>query len=412
MEEEVRRVVVWESDGMGVFGHVARMVRQFADFTGIKPDVPARSLRSGRITEVVKNGAGGALVSGQSRCGFVRIMTTISRVLLATGFSGAVFFYGVDLLADMERTIFPHTEEELARYVVSQQQRREMNMEPVVRTLGKPRHLCNKSVYEEFLRRCSTGIWRTTMLNEQLGFYPERGLIRIGSGGPRCVVTYGSFDMIGATTYAHHIDRMAKSLEENNFDGNLYYRKGGYPQPEGWELDYADVPYAFKVWMLKEAHSLGFPSCMWLDSVLTAKGSIDPLFEIIEQKGALFVRAFGLTKDPKAFAEQMDMIIFPESLSALQECVGVPVKTHITGCVFGLRMDSGYTTVFQEIYDKLVKMRLPFYSRFPTSVCLGLYALPRRIVSAWLSICRISQDHSTFGGGAHFTITLNNKERM
>ncbi|MCY3974569.1 MAG: hypothetical protein OXF02_03380 [Simkaniaceae bacterium] len=272
----------------------------------------------------------------------------------------------VALRAHTEATIFPVTQEEKACYLVSQEKRRMMDMEPVVRALIRPEYLCNEVVFGDFLGRVSTGTQRTTMIDESRGLYPERGLIRIGSGGNRCVVTYGSFDPVESCredlhpdwdgrTYAHCIDKMVKSLENKGFNGYLYYRKGGYPQPEGWELGYADVPYAFKVWMLKEARDLGLFSCMWVDSVFVANRSVDPLFDIIEERGGFFIEA-------PVNAELVGRYIFDETVNLLEDFTGERINNEVAGGLFGLQMDNDLVRAFLKKYDEVAKARRPFYS--------------------------------------------------
>ncbi|MCY3974933.1 MAG: hypothetical protein OXF02_05255 [Simkaniaceae bacterium] len=240
-------------------------------------------------------------------------------------------------------------------------------MSEIIRKQIGPKYPHDGDVYDNLLERCSTGTRRTTMINEGRGLYPERGLAKVGTGGTRCVVTYGSFDPDwGGRTYAHCIEKMITSLENVGFDGFLYYRKGGYPESEGWELECADVPYAFKVWMLKEARDLGFSSCLWADAVFVANRSIDPLFDIVERKGALFINKG--KKSKRRFKRALDRAVPPQTRRLLENFTGDRVCREVYGGLFGLKMDGERARSFLEKYDALVRMRLPFYSRFPEEV--------------------------------------------
>ncbi|MCY3975221.1 MAG: hypothetical protein OXF02_06765 [Simkaniaceae bacterium] len=238
----------------------------------------------------------------------------------------------------------------------------------LVGTLIRPEHLNDPDVFGRFVKRISTGTGRTTMLNEAAGPYPERGLITIGTGGNRCTVTFGSYDpdhfLCKAPeipkgleshsefrTYAHCIDLMATSPENTGFNGYPYYRKGGYPMPEGWELEYADVPYAFKMWMLKEAHLAGFSSCLWMDSVFMANKSVDPIFDI--------------ARPGRELERHFERFGLPRSRSEAEKCTGCKIGHTIWARVFGLITGTQLTDDFTRIYDEPVKGRLGFYGCFP-----------------------------------------------
>jgi hypothetical protein len=52
---------------------------------------------------------------------------------------------------------------------------------------------------------------------------------------------------------------------------------------------HAEVPYAFKLFAIREALRRGHSSLLWLDSPCRAARSLDPLFDRIESEGHLFV---------------------------------------------------------------------------------------------------------------------------
>ena len=282
-------------------------------------------------------------------------------------------------MARADVRLFPVSAKDTARYTASQQLRRELDsgMAGIVRDLIHPKYLNDPEVFGDFLGRCSTGTARTTMIDEERGLYPERGLVKLGRGGDRCIVTYGSFDPKGGRTYAHCIEKMITSLKNTEFDGYLYYRKGGYPEPEGWELGYADLSYAFKPAMLKEAHALGFSSCLWIDAPFMANKSPDHLFRLIEREGGVFNLGLVRGRGHKRFEYELDRFCFPRTVSVIEEFVGSRIDLKITANVFGLRMNDERSRIFLEKYDEMVRMRSPFYSCFPEEFVLSaLLSLP------------------------------------
>ncbi|MCY3974572.1 MAG: hypothetical protein OXF02_03395 [Simkaniaceae bacterium] len=288
---------------------------------------------------------------------------------------------GMVVRAETETTIFPIADTDIARYVESRRARRAIDMDNIVRRYIKRKYLHDEKRFNNFLWRCSAGTQRTTMVDESRGLYPERGLVTIGSGGERCVVVYASFDTKpgGDRTYAQCVEKIIASLENVGFNGHLYYRKGGYPEPEGWELEYADVPYAFKIWMFKEAYELGFSSCLWIDSVDMANRPVDPLFEIIEKQGAFFITypSIRAGRQSEDFYLFFDRYVFPEVQQVLENFVGTPIRHCIWANLFGLKMGDERVRSFIDRYDMLVKRRIPFYSGAPEEIVFSaLCSLP------------------------------------
>ena len=100
-----------------------------------------------------------------------------------------------------------------------------------------------------FYFRCSRGAKQTL-----IGENPVKSLQKIGGGGDRCIVCHVSQDKDSFEL----LRSIPIHLEKTGFNGYFYSSIGGFPNPSGIELQYAGVPYAFKIFTMMEANILGF----------------------------------------------------------------------------------------------------------------------------------------------------------
>lgn len=182
--------------------------------------------------------------------------------------------------------------------------------------------------------------------------FPQAGLLKINGGGDRCIVLFCSYDK----SYPDMLKNVISNLEEIGYNGFIWYRIGGYPNPTGVEIQYAGVPYAFKIFMIEEAFKLGFRFVLWLDSAMMPIRNPDPLFDLIKKEGALI----------KEIGPQNDFIL-PSTLNEIERLTGVNVLKykHIRMSIFGLDREAHFVPLFLKAYREMVYLGTPFFSHLP-----------------------------------------------
>ena len=101
-----------------------------------------------------------------------------------------------------------------------------------------------------------------------------------------CFIIYSSFNK----NYPRGLKRLVNHLKNSDFKGHILWKLGGWPDLDGGSLKLAHVPYAFKVSMFREAQKKGYKKVLWLDTAFLPVGSINSLFDIIEQQGYFAVQ--------------------------------------------------------------------------------------------------------------------------
>lgn len=212
--------------------------------------------------------------------------------------------------------------------------------------------------------RCTVGV-RQTMINPEKGLFPFRDLVKIGKGGNRCIVSFASYDK----NYHIMLRATPAALEKTGFNGYFLYRIGGYPNPTGIELQFAGVPYAFKIFMMVEAQKLGFNSVLWIDSSALPLKNPDPLFEHLEKKGSLN-SGWGIDRQGKHDD------YFAIARESLRHETGVDIyeAPYMATGVFGLDLSKTQAQEFVADYYHLVQTGLGFLSEWPeTNVLMALF---------------------------------------
>ena len=202
--------------------------------------------------------------------------------------------------------------------------------------------------------RYVTGLIQT-MIDPEKGLFPLMELVKIGTGGDRCVVSFASYNR----DYHSLIKKIPSALESSGFNGYFFYRIGGFPNPNGYEIQYAGVPYCFKIFMMQEARNFGFDKLLWIDSSALPLKDPSPLFEIIEKKGGFFNGwQLDSTKPRPIFSEaRKSLIDFTDT--------DVHHATYIQGGIFGLDLSHPQAQQFVSEYYSMVEMGIPFLSCFP-----------------------------------------------
>lgn len=207
--------------------------------------------------------------------------------------------------------------------------------------------------FERFYKRCSIGIHQN-LLDSKKNFQPL-SIVKIGKWSDRCIVSMASYNK----EYPKYIQRIQIGLEQSGFNGYFVYRIGGYPHPSGKEFAYAAVPYAFKIFLMLEAHKLGFSKIVWIDSVLEPLKDPTPLFEFLEKK-KIFI--YFSPKSPDGWK-----CILPSTRKELEEITGVDVLAvpHVCAAIFGLDMSTAASSQFIEDYYQMVERGRVFLSYYP-----------------------------------------------
>jgi hypothetical protein len=271
-----------------------------------------------------------------------------------------LFFIPVFICGNPFKIDFPEKETLTNEDLVEvQNQLQKINLKPVLNDFY-PSSPPKKSLFqwktplatkEDFLNRISKSL-QQTYINIEKGQIPSSHLVKINKGGDHCIVCYVSFN----GKYSNLIESLPKHLEKTGFNGYLYYKVGGFPNPTGKEIQYCGVPYSFKIFTLLEAQKQGFQKVLWIDAAMLPLKSPTPLFKWIEKHGC-----FLKTHEP--FCKY----ILPKTRELIKEVSGVDVlkSTYVSAQIIGFDLESPLAKEFISQYYKLVEMGLPFISCFP-----------------------------------------------
>jgi hypothetical protein len=193
------------------------------------------------------------------------------------------------------------------------------------------------------------------IINIEKNIYPEKKLVKIGSGGDNCVVTYATISGM----YPDYVRAILPALERVNFNGYLLYYIGGWPNPTGEEILYCGVPYSFKIFSMVEAYCLGFNKVLWIDSALEPARDLQPLFDYITQHGALI---YHYAADPAR-----DEILPRGTRAELFQLTGTdPLQArYVRGGILGLDMETELAKNFVKVNYDYIRRGTPFLSLAP-----------------------------------------------
>ena len=211
--------------------------------------------------------------------------------------------------------------------------------------------------FSDFLGRMSRGT-KQTLIDESCKKVPIKQLLQINQGGDSCVVSFASYD----GTYADQINTITKHLETTGFNGHFLLMTGGFPNPTGKEIQYAGVPYCFKIFALLEAKKLGFQKVLWIDSALQPLHNLKPIFDQIEKNGSFFQLRKNATRYLLPYTRD---VILKETSIDMYHTKSVRAR------IIGLNFQSPQVQELVEEYYRLVKLGTPFMSCFPEEHVLG-----------------------------------------
>ncbi|MBM3199277.1 MAG: hypothetical protein FJZ58_08540 [Chlamydiae bacterium] len=182
---------------------------------------------------------------------------------------------------------------------------------------------------------------------------PQEEIIQINRGGPNCLVCYVTFN----GQYEKLVKELPKHLEKVGFNGHLFCKIGGYPNPTGKEIQYCAVPYCFKIFTLLEAQKKGaFDKVLWIDAAFVPLKDPTPLFDWIDQHGYFFKMHAPFSK-----------YILPKTRKFIQDTMQVDVleSRYVSAQIIGFNLKHPFAQEFISEYYKQVEVGFPFLSCFP-----------------------------------------------
>jgi hypothetical protein len=288
-----------------------------------------------------KRKKGSTFIIGNIKGVFVKFIYAIAFFLLAT-----------DIQANLYSIPFPAKEKVTDEdYIHIQNQLRTIDIIPTLIQLDDEHY---SFPFAKFWGRCASGIY-LGLIEPEKGHFPIQRLEKIGNGGERCIVSYASYNR----KYHELIKSIPEALEKAGFNGYFLYRIGGYPNPTGREIQYVGVPYAFKIFMILEAHQLGFNHILWIDASMLPLRDPSPLLDWIDRHEIFY---YGWKTSP-----HVRTWLYPATFQILKDVTGVDIfdARYVCGAVFGLKMNTEKAKQFIDLYYRCVDLATPFLSYNP-----------------------------------------------
>lgn len=223
--------------------------------------------------------------------------------------------------------------------------------------------------FHQYLGRCTCGL-RLNLIDPVNGLFPQCNLVKIGQGSDRCIVCYATFN----SNYPFCLKSLPEALERVGFNGYFYYRLGGFPNPSGNEIQYAGVPYCFKIFMMLEAKKLGFEKVLWLDSALLPLKDPTPFFNKIEQTGACWSLVNHYPESKKFILKSTEDIM--KSLTGI-DIIQRAEHSYAWGTLLGLDLSTEKAMKFIDKFYQFVELGTPFLNGSPDEIVYtGILGMP------------------------------------
>lgn len=239
-------------------------------------------------------------------------------------------------------------------YEILQQKMRQKDLQALIDSIYPSNWFYPK---EDLYLRCSAFI-KQTMINREKGLFPTCELLKSEDCSKDCVVMACSMDK----KYPILLKTLIGAIREVGYKGAIYYRIGGYPNPTGEEIRYAAVPYAIKMFMIKEACSLGFERILWLDCSAWPLKNLDYCFDQIEKEGSIM-----------EWGKPNSKVILPQTRAILENFskVNLDKIPHVAGWLLGFKMSEPYVKKIFDDFYVLVRKGTPFLSITPEEAVLS-----------------------------------------
>ncbi len=209
----------------------------------------------------------------------------------------------------------------------------------------------------DYLGRVSRGL-RQTLIDTSKDKVPVKQLLQINKGGDCCIVAFASYDGV----YATQLQTLMEDLKSTGFNGHLLLMTGGFPNPTGEEIQYAGVPYCFKIFALLEAKKLGFSKALWIDAALQPLKNPEPIFDVIAKNGSFF-----------ECRKNGNRYLLPSTQQVILKETGIDMYNtkSVRARVIGLDFNAPQVEDLIREYYRLVRLGTPFISCFPEEHVLG-----------------------------------------
>ena len=244
-------------------------------------------------------------------------------------------------------------------YAEIQNKLNEKNIDSIIETLYSKKN--NFYTLPDFNSRITRGIKQQLFNTSKL---PTKTLYKIGNceNNNNCLVCCTPFTNNSDSSRLTASNNIVKSLEEVGYNGHFYLFNGGFPNPTGKEMKYAGVPYCFKIFMMLEAHKLGFDKVIWIDSGCYAINNPEPLFDILSYQDLVARLVYE--------NNNYDAMSFEKTIRLLNQLTKSDLHSavYIETIIFGLNMNSDKIKTFIEDYYDMVELGWPFFSIFPEEI--------------------------------------------
>ncbi|MCH9621900.1 MAG: hypothetical protein S4CHLAM20_13310 [Chlamydiia bacterium] len=157
-----------------------------------------------------------------------------------------------------------------------------------------------------------------------------------------------------------------RQLKAVHYDGDFIYQVGGFPNISAGDLKLYDVPYSFKLAMIRKIKSLGYKKVLWLDGIINARRNFDKYWDQLETTPALLMTSPWKMKD---FCHEHVKYYTNLTEKELNEVI-----LYDSG-IMGLNLeDPRIIKSLSDWYD-FALIKHPFFSSFPEQLplCIALF---------------------------------------
>ncbi|MCH9617435.1 MAG: hypothetical protein SP4CHLAM5_07240 [Chlamydiia bacterium] len=178
------------------------------------------------------------------------------------------------------------------------------------------------------------------------------------------ICTYFSFNWTKrGKDIPYFIKARIENLKEQSFTGDFVYQVGGYPNVAEGDLQFYDVPYAFKLAMIRRMQRLGYKKILWLDGIIEILNPLDKVWESLDQK-PVFLRdsLWSFQKNCHQHIREATHITHTEWEN----------MTHYATNIFGLNLENTSIQKMLNQWYELAIGKIAFYSPFPEQIPVSI----------------------------------------
>ncbi len=200
----------------------------------------------------------------------------------------------------------------------------------------------------------------------------------------QCIVLYASFNedtFDGKTGYIQRMLALAEELKQVGFKGHVLVRGGGYPTLQHGGIQFAHIPYSFKILAMLEAHLQGYGRVLWLDCSVHPVRNIQLAFATIETTGYLFLENGSTLFTDYHYSQKLPYavvknFIFPDAAVAasdlsIQDLRSIP---HPWAGIIGINFQNDKAKAMAMEWFRLTKMVIPAMTLFPEELLVAIAA--------------------------------------